>query len=58
VVGVASVVLGGEEGGEGLVSGGELEVPYMLSNNPSTFVVCSSGGGFLTSKLLPENGSE
>jgi len=52
VVGVVPAVRGGEEA---LVISGELECPYMLSNNPSAFVVCSSGG---RSKLLPESGSK
>jgi len=52
VVGVVPAVRGGEEA---LVSSGELECPYMLSNNPSAFLVCSSDG---RSTLLLKSGSK
>ena len=55
---VISMVVGGEEGGKGLVKSEELPGgPYTLSNDSFTFVVCSSGGGPLESELLPVNGS-
>ena len=53
------MVVGGEEGGNGLVKGEELSIvegPYIFSNDSFTFVGCSCGG-CLKPILLPANGS-
>jgi hypothetical protein len=61
VLGVVLMVVGGVEGGNGLVKGEELlivEGPYIFSNDSFTFVGYSCGGGCWNPKLLPANGSE